>query len=828
MPIKQSAFDKIHGELCELCEYAYRVVNRIYRDGLTKRDGSFFQSHRLELANQRFKIVLIAPFQSGKSTIFNTFVGGREVSPTGSGVKTSACVVEAHYLDAGEEYAELEWRTDSELIRGLPPDVLPAIQLLSRSDARTLDDVAKMFRLSDPKHRNILQRSLAAVDLVQRGHAAPGDDVSVIPSGMRREEERTPDEERLRIGRLVLKYFTAVSKLRAQVRISIPEARALLAYPGDWSRRDAQWESYSPEQVLFLFLKRVRLHLRAPDLLKLRAVLIDCPGRGVSAVDNEVASECLDKVNAVIFLLGEGGKVMGHEQREELRWLRQEKGIEPHRIFAAYNARKAKSTIAATHVPVDLGELNVWFKPPLAAEDLMIFNALLALRSKQHAAFAGLSDETIASLAQRCRAELDMDHSASNDVLAREMIEWDIDKLYRDFLGKRVGDLDQSRAAELLAASGWLALVAKVTDFIASREGPELLGRSGIEPLRREMDLIVKELSDHIRAPGVTKEEWEKAKKSARENMANLLGRLNAIKEKVIAYFRPNGSLASSLKQEVHERIKAANVADALTARINSMRYPKAVAAELHEVIKGTLSGVAHGWLSSLQQSDTLAAMDLSNIIHSWDAEVRKELESAGDAGLLATLPFVPVNVGITDENIAGINLVFDPPNISHTPATTLYEAVTGVLKGIEAIDKADTEKLEEIREVNSVLRTVLQGSSMNHGHYRDQVAAIASRAEFQAVMGCQSLIDGMLASIQEQVRKIHNEQEAAIINEFDQRVKDGDKSVGSTVKERESVAVRAGEALRLLQEDVKSPMANINNIQVELLEELANEDIRM
>ncbi len=49
--------------------------------------------------SQHFKIVLVSSFQGGKSTIFNTLCGGRELSPTGFGLKTSAAVAEAHFLD---------------------------------------------------------------------------------------------------------------------------------------------------------------------------------------------------------------------------------------------------------------------------------------------------------------------------------------------------------------------------------------------------------------------------------------------------------------------------------------------------------------------------------------------------------------------------------------------------------------------------------------------------------------------------------------------------------------------------------------------------------
>ncbi|MDJ0583233.1 hypothetical protein [Crocosphaera sp.] len=65
-----------------------------------------------------FDILLVAPFQSGKSTTVNALADGREVSPRGlggGGVKTSACIVKVQSIVEGEEKAIIKWKDDEQL-----------------------------------------------------------------------------------------------------------------------------------------------------------------------------------------------------------------------------------------------------------------------------------------------------------------------------------------------------------------------------------------------------------------------------------------------------------------------------------------------------------------------------------------------------------------------------------------------------------------------------------------------------------------------------------------------------------------------------------------
>ena len=73
-----------------------------------------------KLSEDQFKMVLCGAFQGGKSTTFNAICNGRDLSPTGFGIKTSACLVEAHYLSdvSAEEYAKIYLRSASDIVEG--------------------------------------------------------------------------------------------------------------------------------------------------------------------------------------------------------------------------------------------------------------------------------------------------------------------------------------------------------------------------------------------------------------------------------------------------------------------------------------------------------------------------------------------------------------------------------------------------------------------------------------------------------------------------------------------------------------------------------------
>ena len=88
------------------------------------------QEAKRTLLEDSFEIVLIGEFQGGKSTTFNALCDGREISPRGALIKTSACRISAHNLAdlSKAEYARIEWKSDVELLKTIIDIVAPGVK----------------------------------------------------------------------------------------------------------------------------------------------------------------------------------------------------------------------------------------------------------------------------------------------------------------------------------------------------------------------------------------------------------------------------------------------------------------------------------------------------------------------------------------------------------------------------------------------------------------------------------------------------------------------------------------------------------------------------
>ena len=96
-------------------------------EGLPDKTAKELKAVSRKLVSNVFNIVLIGEFQGGKSTTFNSICDGREISPRGAMIKTSACKISAQNLpdpDAAE-YAILEWKQESELIETIRKIIAP-------------------------------------------------------------------------------------------------------------------------------------------------------------------------------------------------------------------------------------------------------------------------------------------------------------------------------------------------------------------------------------------------------------------------------------------------------------------------------------------------------------------------------------------------------------------------------------------------------------------------------------------------------------------------------------------------------------------------------
>lgn len=299
--VSNSRYQEFRQRLIELADklelpliHAAEIVDRPREDNLAET--------RTKLELDRFSLVLIGAFQSGKSTLFNYLCDGRELSPVGpagGGIRTSGCRVAAHSVnEGGIEYAMVAWRSKEQLLRSLGTPLLAYYELKGTKADKVgylTDDVVN---LADEQSRMQLA-SYAWKELY--------------------EEEITPETpvELLRFT-LIICYFYPEFRERISCGVhqtDVDSAVCVSSYPQDWEHR---WDRMSGENdtvkepndirrvfraddVAFAFCGGVDFHLDCGNLRALGCSIYDCPGLFISDWDTEIAKECIRNSDAILY-----------------------------------------------------------------------------------------------------------------------------------------------------------------------------------------------------------------------------------------------------------------------------------------------------------------------------------------------------------------------------------------------------------------------------------------------------------------------------------------------------------------------------------------------
>ena len=761
---------------------AASLMDEIHKVGLCRRDGSALRSHSDCIKNWRFRTALVAPWQSGKSLTTAIVCDGREVSPVGSGLKTSACAIECHPLDGGDEYAIVDWRLNRELLLNFPLPILKVLAQEKKDSFRDLEEMADSGRysLDKPADRKLLTMCLASVLKTRASNQNP------------------EDAERLFMSWLVLKHYEGVAAIKAKTGFTLDEARCMAAYPSTWERDLANGEhsKYSSQEVAFLYIKRLRLHLRSETLSRLRTVFVDCPGRGISPVDNLIARQAVVNSTAVIFLLGERGTAMGQLGIAELRWLLHELQVAPKRLFFAYNARHKRHHVETNLLPTDLGKINDELGKVGSAvkqEDVPVYNALLDLRLAQHQNFDRLPTSTIKALADSLRSTTGDDGSDVD--LARQLIDEDIIAQAQAFLRKGVKSIDDTVVKSLLAESGWPKLVAKVGDFVAQEELPSFKGQV-LEPIEQELGAILTDLEFHVRAPKLQKDAWQEEKAKACVLMANIQLRLKLLRDAADTSFSLSAEFAATMREEVAARIEHNDLDAFLEIEIKKKHFAKEMPASIHEAIQSSLSNTLVGWLDAFKKGDTDSSVAIRNTLDSWTTDAAAVLAaSAAESALLKSMPYsspAPTWASLTGEP----KYDFTQPVLEEHPLTEKWEKVE------DGVAKKTLNGLRWFLGVGKYVGEVVVGlvtggpisaaSTMDHQQYTKQIGKIVPPAKEEAKKHAGDLVSKVVKHLQDALVAAFDVQMEKLKQELDERIEQGDSTVGvdlSKLKERATLA---------------------------------------
>jgi hypothetical protein len=553
------------------------------------------------------------------------------LSPTGFGIRTSAVPAEAHAIEAGEkEHAIVSWKNDNELLSGFIEAISPELRDLDGGNLKEASDTEIIDRISlaKPEDLKLMQRAIAKAS---KNLAKEKKEASAPLSSSR--------TELLRIGNLVLRHYDdfrmAIDAFSGrQTKISVEEATRVVRFPEDWHKPEGS-STYGWHEVRFLFARSVAFHVHSPDLSRLKAVLVDCPGLHASRWDNEIVHDCIEQSDAIIWLQGDQGKELGMDDIDEARRF-SDYGITSEGIFLAFNAKGVSKVTAERILDSNLTKMKELAGLEIPAERVAIFNALLALRAKQAlATLAGdLTQETIEALsAKACYqvgAENLPEQGKSREGNARYLIKRDIRRQADQFLEQEIEDpWNEATLANLLSMSRWEVVIGQATQFIVDTKGRTRLIKRGAQPILEAITSFEENLKLAQERVTLNLAEHKKSKEEAEAALKDFEYKADGL---LLPYER-------DLKHTTEADIGIGfGVRGELLARFKSKRAINSLRKELEAAIdnahqerdvKNSVRTAAVDWMKSIitgWQVDARAGK--SNAIKSFQRDEMKKLET--------------------------------------------------------------------------------------------------------------------------------------------------------------------------------------------------------
>jgi len=579
-----------------------------------------------KLISNVFNIVLIGEFQGGKSTTFNSICDGREISPRGAMVKTSACKISAQNLPDPdtEEYAILEWKRQDELLLTMIEIVAPYLRKKAptRFEGKTDAEMVKDLRLSNADDVSLLKACLDAEWGLYKESPADYD----------------PDAKGkldiLYIARLIIENCSATEycdKLDGafpedgdnddpepiRTKIKIPELAKYVVFPERWSTGDA--DAFSRDEVAFAFLGSVMCYLHSPNLARLGCVITDCPGLFASPWDTSVAEQAMMTSDAILYLIG-GQKAMSDSDLRALKEIR--RTGQDHKLFFAVNAKIKRDLLKSQIVPADVGFLHNAGFTKASEANLYIFHSLLGLCSRNGVAIKNDTFESI-STDRFVRVAHYVDGTYPNK--ATEL--WPL--LVEDLLGNYLSrsELAEKGAyindvAALGDVSGLNALLDVIEKTVVLKKAEALLVSGGSKPINAAMALLEEDLRNREAIATKKADEFAQEEKKAKSVLDTFA---NEATQAIDEILEPRN--AAGLASDFFDNVILAN-SDELSDRVSGQfsdnvlcfsnifksLNKEALKRQLEPIIKDATTAVLKpaisGWLQNIQSGENLAYQD--------------------------------------------------------------------------------------------------------------------------------------------------------------------------------------------------------------------------
>ena len=240
--------------------------------------------------NQKYIVLMIGEYQSGKTTTLNALCDGHHIGAMGNGTATSAVPISVTYSD--EYDMRIEWRTKEQL-----QEVFIHLNMV-------FDDfVYAEFNLDNTDHRS---KWLSRIEEIRTSKDCP------------------LDVKGIAICSLILKYYST-DKLSAKKDStkSVSEIHSATRFPDDFESRWVKKgvDSFSIDESIFAFIDSVECWCPSDTLKELNCTLIDSPGLFYNQYDTAVTENLMKDAHAILYLLPHI-RAEGHVKIESLNTIK--------------------------------------------------------------------------------------------------------------------------------------------------------------------------------------------------------------------------------------------------------------------------------------------------------------------------------------------------------------------------------------------------------------------------------------------------------------------------------------------------------------------------
>ena len=425
---------------------------------------------RRKVFENQFRIVLVSGFQCGKSTTFNMMCDGREISPRGLKVQTSATVVSVqNTIDAEKaDTASVVWRTDRELTLIFAKHLLRYFKEIEPERFRGVNQAEKLA--------DVLKYP-ADIPLVKKALRKCVADITNLAD----EEQEKMDA--LRMAHLISEFYSDpwILELKKRTDFTVENIAELICFPQNYHRKwiGEKKTPYKAEECAFVFVRQVHCFIQSENLKRTGSVLVDCPGLFASAYDTSVAFEILENADVVWYILN--GKAAG---ASDLAALKSIAAAKPDNVFLSVNlvengSRQVESAVLSDYTRT-LGDV---LGKELNPGDFHIYHALLGLTALQarkikDGTLDAHSRREIMRIAAGCQNEAsDMESALGETVYSSLMGAYGM--TLRNAAKVDLFDADGEGIAICLDKSGIEKIVSTVENEVVAKKAKSILIDNG-------------------------------------------------------------------------------------------------------------------------------------------------------------------------------------------------------------------------------------------------------------------------------------------------------------------------------------------------------------